>query len=174
MRPLITLIVARARNGVIGRDNTLPWKLSNDLRFFRLQTTGKAVIMGRKTYDSIGKPLPHRLNIVVTRSADWSAEGVVVAHSLEEALDQAYAAAERGDVDPHAVMIMGGAELYRQAKPLAARMIVTEVLAEPDGDAHLEAIDSQEWQEQSREHHLADEKNEYPHDFVIYERRLMA
>ncbi|MBK8970512.1 MAG: dihydrofolate reductase [Hahellaceae bacterium] len=174
MRPVITLIVARAQNGVIGRDNALPWKLSNDLRFFRLQTTGKAVIMGRKTYDSIGKPLPNRLNIVVTRSPQWNAEGVLVAHSLEDAIDLAFAAAEKGEVDTQALMIMGGAELYQQAMPLAGRLIVTEVLAAPTGDAFLSAVDAIEWQEVSREHHLADDKNEYPHDFVVYERRLMA
>ncbi len=192
MKPIIALIVARARNGVIGCNNRLPWHLPADLRHFRSQTVGQVVIMGRKTFESIGKPLPERVNIVVTRSPDWRQDGVTVAHSLDEALEQgvllcrgalagtdAGASADAGhgggtQAAPSRLLVMGGAELYRQALPLAGLVLLTEVWAEPQGDAWFEALSSQEWVEVSREHHEADEKNPHPHDFVTYERRLYA
>lgn len=186
MKPCIALIVARASNGVIGCKNQLPWRLSNDLQYFRRHTTGNVVIMGRVTYESIGKPLPNRINIVVTRSAAWQADGVVVVNSLEQAIETgtqhcfSLAAASELDQSPAAssglprLFVIGGAELYRQALPLANEVLLTEVLAEPEGDAWFEPLPEQEWREISREHHEADEKNDYPHDFVRYERRLYA
>ena len=191
MTPLITLIVARARNGVIGCQNRLPWHLPADLRHFRRQTLGQVVIMGRRTFESIGKPLPERINIVVTRSPEWCEEGVIVAHSLDEALErgvllcrgalvEAGTDAEQGaaesatQVTPSRLLVMGGADLYRQALPLAGQILLTEVWTEPQGDAWFEALSPMEWVEVSREHHEADEKNPHAHDFVTYERRLYA
>jgi dihydrofolate reductase len=186
MKPCIAIIVARASNGVIGCKNRLPWRLSNDLQYFRRHTTGNVVIMGRVTYESIGKPLPNRINVVVTRSADWQAEGVVVVHSLDQAIEAgtqhclSLAAASGPDQPTTAshglprLFIIGGAELYRQALPLANEVLLTEVWAVPEGDAWFEPLPEPEWQEVSREHHEADEKNDYPHDFVRYERRLYA
>lgn len=173
-KPLICLIVARALNGVIGYRNQLPWKLSNDLKFFKQRTLGRPIIMGRKTFESIGRPLPGRQNIVVTRSESWRADGVIVARSLGEALDKASDAIGTDATSTPEIMVIGGAEIYRQALPLANRLEVTEVQAEPEGDAFFPEPDLQEWEEISRETNLADEKNDYAHHFVTYQRRLYA
>jgi dihydrofolate reductase len=158
----IALIAAMAENRVIGRDNRLPWRLSADLRRFKSLTMGKPVIMGRKTYESIGKPLPGRSNIVVTRDPDYRAPGCRVVHSLEQALEAAAAHDE--------VMVIGGAELYRQTLERAERMYLTLVKTEVDGDALFPDIQPQQWRELERASHRADEKNEYDYDFVTLER----
>ena len=137
--PPLALIAARARNGVIGLDNRMPWHLPEDLAYFKRVTLGKPVVMGRKTFESIGRPLPGRLNIVVTRNPDWQAAGVQVAHSLDAALALAAAAA------PEEIMLIGGAELYRQALPQADVLYLTEIDAEFAGDAFFPEVDLARW-----------------------------
>ncbi|UCE77971.1 MAG: dihydrofolate reductase [Gammaproteobacteria bacterium] len=154
-----------AENRVIGRENRLPWRLSADLRRFKSLTMGKPVIMGRKTYESIGKPLPGRSNIVVTRDRDYRAQGCRVVHSLEQALEAAAGHDE--------VMVIGGAQLYRQTLDRAERMYLTLVKTELDGDALFPQIEMRHWRELERESHRADEKNEYDYDFVTLERVLV-
>jgi dihydrofolate reductase len=159
----ISLIAALARNRVIGRDNQLPWRLSADLRRFKALTMGKPIVMGRKTYESIGKPLPGRTNIIVSRDSSYSAEGCCVVHSIDDALLAA------GDSDE--VMIMGGANLYSQLLPRADRLYLTEVQADVSGDTWFPEFDEMQWQELERESHQADEKNEFDYDFVVLARR---
>ncbi len=164
----IALIWAMARNGVIGRDNKLPWYLPEDLKYFKRVTTGKPVIMGRKTYDSIGRPLPNRTNIVVTRDASLTLPGVKVVTSLDDALDLARAESVISDVEE--VIVMGGAEIYAQALPHADRLYVTLVHAEVEGDAVFPPIDLDEYQELAREDFKAEGPNPYDYSFVVYER----
>ncbi|MGC0151597.1 dihydrofolate reductase [Chromobacterium vaccinii] len=142
-KPMLTLVAAMAANRTIGVDNQLPWHLPEDLKHFKAATLGKPVIMGRKTWDSIGRPLPGRRNIVVTRQADWRADGAEVAHSLEQAMALA------GDVDE--VCLIGGAELYRQAIAIADRLCLTEIGRDYDGDAHFPVFAADEWREESRQ-----------------------
>ena len=145
----LNLIFARARNGVIGKDNTLPWHLPEDLAHFKQTTLGQPVVMGRKTWESLPpkfRPLPGRTNIVVTRQSDWRAEGAVVAHSIEEAM-------QHSPVDAQ-VWVIGGAEVYAQAMPLASRAVVTEIDADFEGDAFAPTFDSS-WQETARTTHVA-------------------
>lgn len=138
----LTLLAAVGRNGVIGRDNGLPWHLPEDLRHFKAVTMGHTLVMGRKTYDSIGRPLPGRRTIVVTRQPDWAADGVSVAGSLEQALSAA---------GPDEVFVVGGGEVYAQALPLADRLLLTEVDQSPEGDAWFPAFDRQLWREVARD-----------------------
>lgn len=164
----LALIVAAAENGVIGRNNALPWRLPEDLRYFKHVTMGKPIIMGRKTFESIGKPLPGRTNIVVTRNAAYQAEGVSVVLSLAEALELAR---QRAMLDgAREVVVIGGAEVYRAALPQADRLYYTEVHASVEGDAVLPAIDWSQWLEASREHHAAQAPDQYAYSFVRYER----
>ncbi|MCW3479791.1 dihydrofolate reductase [Neisseriaceae bacterium JH1-16] len=157
-KSIVTLVVAMAENHVIGINNTLPWHLPEDLKHFKAVTLGKPVVMGRKTWDSIGRPLPGRRNIVVTRNADWSADGAEVAHSLDEALALAGAVEE--------VCVIGGAELYRQAIDGAGRLLVTEVGLTVAGDAFFPVIDRSRWQEATREAHQREDGLSYA--FVEY------
>ncbi len=149
----LVLVVARADNGVIGADGGLPWRLSEDLKRFKRLTIGKPVVMGRKTFDSIGKPLPGRHNIVLTRDAGWAAPGVTVATNLAEAIAAA-------GLDPRAradaIMVIGGAQIYAEALPSATRIELTEVHAVPAGDTRLPAFDPARWRETFREDHAAD------------------
>lgn len=165
----VAAIVAVAANRVIGQDNKLPWHLPADLKYFRAVTMGKPVIMGRKTFDSIGRPLPGRDNIVISRNPDWRADGVTAAPSLEAAIAAARAAAAARDADE--IMIIGGAQIYALALPLADRLYVTEVALEPAGDSHFPALDPALWQETSRDPHAA-EGNSPAHSFLIYDRRV--
>jgi dihydrofolate reductase len=161
---MISLIWAMARNGVIGIDNRLPWKLPADMRWFREHTLGKPVVMGRKTFESFGsKPLPQRRNIVISRAAAVQDAGIEVVDSLAAALQRAQDAPE--------TMIIGGASIYAQALPLADRLYITEVDAEPAGDAHFPAFAWEEWRELTRRAHAADDKNPYACTFRILERR---
>ena len=149
----VILIAAVGSNGVIGRDNDLPWRIREDLRHFKQLTLGHTLVMGRKTYDSIGRPLPGRRTVVVTRQPDWSADGVEVVHTLEEALKY------EGDL-----YVAGGGEIYRQALPHADRLELTEVDQSPEGDVTFPVFDRSDWQVTARN----------PHDgftFVSYERR---
>lgn len=150
---ILTLIVARADNGVIGRDGGLPWHIPADLRHFKRLTVGKPVVMGRRTFESIGKPLTGRHNIVMTRSRDWTAEGVTVVPNLAEAV--AAAGFQQG-ARPDEIMIIGGVTVFAEALPSARRVYLTEVHAAPDGDTVLPAFDPAVWREKSREDHPAD------------------
>lgn len=166
----VAIYVAIAENGVIGRDGGLPWRLSTDLKRFRADTMGKPIIMGRKTYEGIGRPLPGRLNIVVTRDKTWRAEGVEVAHSLEAAVQLATVRAGRmADVDE--VCVIGGGEIYAQAMLLADRLHVTHVLAAVDGDAYFPPIDPDSWHIVSSHDVPAGEKDSHPTRYSVYERR---
>lgn len=139
----ICLIVAIAENGVIGRDGKMPWHLPAELKYFRERTIGKPVIMGRKTFQSIGKPLPGRDNIVITRDATFSAAGVVSVGSIEAAVAEAQAAAAASGATE--IMVIGGADIYRQSLPLADRVYLTLIAALPEGDATFPALDEREW-----------------------------
>lgn len=165
--PVISLVVALARNGVIGREGGLPWRLPGDLRRFKALTLGKPVIMGRKTFQSIGRPLPGRENIVVTRQAGWRSEGVRVAMSLMEAIDEAMRVADGVNADE--ICIIGGAEIYTEALPLARRIHLTEVEADVEGDTRL-ALDRTGWREIERIRPPADEQASHPYCFVTLER----
>lgn len=145
--PQVILIAAMAENNVIGRDNTLPWHLPADLKHFKQRTTGHAIIMGRKTFDSIKKPLPNRTNIVITRQSDWSFPGVITAHSIEEAI------AAAGDETE--VYIVGGSEIYKQALTLADQLSLTFIHESYEGDAYFPEIDFSQWEEVTREEHPA-------------------
>lgn len=164
----IAMIWAMAENRVIGRDNKLPWYLPNDLKYFKQVTSGKPVIMGRKTYDSIGRPLPNRTNIIITRDTGFTAEGCQVVHSLDDALAvaQAQGVVNGGDE----VIVMGGAQIYAEALPRVDRLYVTLVHAEVAGDAVFPAIDFAGWQQQSREDFAAEGPNPYDYSFIIYDR----
>ena len=142
-QPMICLIVAAAENGVIGRAGKMPWHLQSELKYFRARTLGKPVIMGRKTFQSIGKPLPGRDNIVVTRDTNFAAAGITVAASLAAALDAARTAAAASGATE--IMIIGGVEIYAQALPLTQRIYLTRIAARPDGDAIFPALDPAQW-----------------------------
>jgi dihydrofolate reductase len=162
-KPILSLIAAVARNGVIGLDNRLPWHLPADLKHFKALTLGHAVIMGRKTWESLPanfRPLPGRRNIVVTRDGSYQAAGATVATSLPAAI----AAAENSEA-----FVIGGAELYAAALPLADRLQLTEIDADFEGDTHFPAFDSREWRETAREAHL--DESSFDYAFVTYERR---
>jgi dihydrofolate reductase len=165
----MSLIAALATNNVIGRNNQVPWCLRTDLRRFKTLTMGHRLIMGRKTYDSVGRPLPGRTNVVITRRADWAAEGVTVAHSLEEAL---HLAANAGESE---AFIAGGAEIYELAIHRADRMYLTRVHAEVEGDTWFPEFDDvTEWKLVDAEHCDADEKNDHPFSFLTYDRAAPA
>ena len=159
----ITLIVARARNGVIGRDGKLPWRLPEDLAFFKRTTTGHPIVMGRRTWESIGRPLPGRRSIVVTRQASFAAAGAEVAANLDEALRLCAGSEE--------VFVIGGAQLYAEALPRAGRLIVTEIDADFEGDTHWPAPDPAQWREAAREHLPPTAERHFALDFVTYLRR---
>lgn len=157
-----TIVVAISRNGVIGIDGGLPWRLSADLQHFKAVTMDNPIVMGRKTHESIGRPLPGRLNIVVTHQTNYATPGCEVANSLGAAL------AIAGDVDE--VMIVGGASLYAEALAQADRIYLTEVHVDVEGDIGFPVIDPSVWQETSREFYVADERNQYDYSFVILDR----
>ena len=158
--PILSVIAAMAKNRVIGIDNTLPWHLPEDLRHFKALTMGHHIVMGRKTYESIGKPLPGRVTVIVTRDADYRAAGCVTAHSLDAAI-----AACGDDTE---IFFVGGAELYAQALPRAQRLYLTEIQADYAGDAHFPAFDMADWREDARQCHVSAEGLGY--HFVTYRR----
>jgi dihydrofolate reductase len=168
----ILIVAAIAENGVIGRGNALPWRLKSDMQHFRALTMGKPVIVGRKTYLSIGKPLPGRTTIVVSRDAKFAAPGLVVAPSLDAAL-----AAARGDAlrrNAEAIVIAGGADLYAQAMPAATRLVITHVHKRVDGDARFPPIDRGVWREIACDEHAAASGDEAAFAFVTYARATAA
>lgn len=164
----IALIVAMSRNRVIGRNNALPWYLPEDLRFFKRVTHGKPIIMGRRTHESIGRPLPGRQNLVVTRNPEWRSEGIVAVGSLEEALSRAEAQAVSDGVEER--VVIGGSRIYAEALPLASRLYMTEVHAEIEGDTFFPEINWDLWHESTREDFPASENNPFPYSLVTYER----
>ena len=161
---LISIIVAASTNNVIGAEGELPWRLSDDLKRFKRLTMGKPIVMGRLTWESIGRPLPGRRNIVITRQADYSAAGAEVVSSPAEALAAARDAAE--------IMIIGGSQIYGLFLPRADRLHVTRVHADIDGDVWFPAIDEDTWELTGSDAHAADERNEYAFDFRTYERKV--
>jgi len=160
--PVVTLIVAVAENDVIGRDNALPWHLPEDLRRFKRLTMGKPIVMGRKTYESIGKPLPGRLNVVLTRDANYQRDGVTVVHDVDAALAAAAGAAE--------VMVIGGAELFRLLLPRSMRIHLTRVHGNIDGDIRWQPLDAR-WHRTAAEEHPADDRHAYAMTFELWEKR---
>ena len=158
----VTIVAAVGANRAIGRDNDMPWHLPEDLAHFKRTTLGHTLVMGRKTYDSIGRPLPGRTTIVVTRQHSWSAPNVLVAHSLSRALEMAH-----GDQ----VFIAGGGEIYAQALPLADRLHVTHVLTAVDGKAHFSPMDPNSWRMVSSQEIPAGEKDSHATRYSVYERR---
>lgn len=159
----VSVIVAVSRNQVIGKDNQLIWKLSADLKRFKALTTGHTIIMGRKTFDSIGKPLPNRKSIVITRQKDYQIEGCEVVHSLDEALEKA--------ADQEEVFIIGGGSIYQEALPKANKIYCTKVHKNFEGDTFFPIIDLKEWESEKRKDCFPDEKNEYPYSFIDYKRK---
>jgi dihydrofolate reductase len=160
--PRVTLVVAVADNGVIGRDNALPWHLPEDLKRFKRITLGKPIVMGRKTFESIGRPLPGRLNIVLTRDVHYRREGVAVVHDVEGALSAA------GGVEE--VMVIGGSDLFRLFLPRATRVHITRVHGDVAGDIYWPALNAEEWRVVEREEFAADERHAYPMTFESWER----
>lgn len=165
---IVSLIAAMDKRRGIGLGNQLPWRLSADLKRFRELTMGHHIIVGRKTFESIGKPLPGRQMIIVTRNSSFRADACLVCHSLDEALALARS---RGESE---VFICGGAEIYRQTLALADRLYLSFVDAEVEADTFFPEIDNQEWSEQERVFHPADEKNQFPFTFKMLARNLLA
>lgn len=159
----IALIAALSKNRVIGKQNELPWHLPADLRHFKSLTTGKSIIMGRSTFQSIGKALPNRQNIILTRDENFIADGCTIVHSMGQALEQAEHQQE--------LMIVGGTTIYQQFLPIAQMMYLTLIDEEFDGDAYFPEWVKDEWNETAREDHNADEKNALNYSFVTLERK---
>jgi dihydrofolate reductase len=164
MEMIISAIVATAKNNVIGKDNQIPWYLPADLKYFKKTTLNHHVIMGRKSFQSIGRPLPKRTNIVITRNAFFTATGVQVVHSIDEALHKALLQGEQE------AFIIGGAEIYRQSMPYWDRVYLTRVDLEVEGDTYFPELDPEEWTCVSSEPQEPDEKNKFPYTFEVYER----
>ncbi len=160
---MISIIVAASTNNVIGVQGDLPWSLSDDLRHFKAVTMGKPIVMGRKTWDSIGRPLPGRQNVVISRQPGFVAEGCDVVASVEEAI------AAASDADE--IMVIGGSQIYELALPLAKRIYLTRVHTDVDGDAFFPVLDEARWQLVSDDGHAADERNEHDFSFRTYDRR---
>lgn len=168
---MLTIIVAVADNNVIGSANQLPWRLPDDLKRFKALSLGKPVVMGRKTFDSIGKPLPGRLNIVVSRQPGLQIPGCTVVTSLEQAIATAQPAADDAAKSPAGeIVIVGGADIYRQALPQVAMIHLTRVHASVPGDVHFPELARNEWREVATEYHPADERHAYAFTFSTLQR----
>jgi len=165
----LALVWAMARNRVIGRNNALPWHLPEDLKFFKRVTMGKPIIMGRKTWESIGRPLPGRCNIVISRNQDFKADGIAAVSSLQQAISLAGQISLRDGVDE--VCVIGGAEIYHQALPLADRLYLTQVHADVEGDTFFPEFDLSQWQEVEREDFSASSANPCDYSFLVLEKR---
>jgi dihydrofolate reductase len=157
---MISFVVAMDENRAIGKDNDLPWYLPNDLKHFKKTTMGKPIVMGRKTYESIGKPLPGRENIVVTRDQSYEAEGTTIVHSVDEVLQ----------INAEEICVIGGSEIFKQFLPVADRLYITEIHHTFEADTYFPELNDNEWNEVSRTVGIVDEKNKYPHEFVVYEK----
>ncbi len=162
---VLSLLLAASENNVIGKDNKLPWHLPNDLKYFKNLTWGLPILMGRKTFDSIGKPLPGRKSIVITRDRNWQHEGVIVVHSIEEAMKKAE---ESGAKE---IFVIGGAEIFNTSLPMANRIYLTRIHHKVDGDVFFPEIAEKEWDLTSSRYCEADEKNPYNHTYQVWERK---
>lgn len=164
-KAILSAIVAMAENQVIGNDNQLPWQLPADLKHFKTLTSGHPILMGRKTYASIGRPLPNRTNIILTRDPHFSAQDCIVVTQAETALSLA------AEIDQEEIFVIGGADIYRQLLPKIQRLYLTLVHHSFPGDAHFPELNADEWKEVSRVRHAADDKNPYDYSFVLMERK---
>ncbi len=162
---ILSLLVAADENNVIGKDNQLPWHLPNDLKYFKNQTWGMPILMGRKTFESIGKPLPGRKSIVITRNKEWKHEGVSVVHSTEEAISKAR------EFGVKEIFVIGGAEIFNTSFEKAERIYLTRIHHSFEGDAFFPAVDSAKWNLVQNRFCHADEKNIYSHTFQVWERK---
>lgn len=158
---MISVIVAMSKNRVIGKDNQLPWHLPADLKFFKETTMGHAILMGRKTHEAIGRPLPGRENVILTRQKDYHPEGCTVIHSVEEALER---------YQDQSIFVIGGAEIIKQFLPVVDRLYLTLIDQEFEGDVFLPEFREEEWEEVSRVQGITDEKNPYSYYFLVYDR----
>lgn len=166
---IISLIAAHSKNRVIGKNNDLPWRLPDDMKYFMQTTKGHVVVLGRKNYQSLPekfRPLPNRTNIVITRSKDFEAPGCTIVHSLEDAIALGKKSGEQE------LFVIGGAEIYAMALPIANRLYLTEIDAILDGDTFFPAWDKSRWVETLRQHHARDERHQYAFDFVVYTKKL--
>lgn len=161
--PTLSAIVAMASNRVIGNRNKLPWHLPADLKHFKAITTGHTIVMGRKTYESIGRPLPNRTNIILTRDANYHVAGCEISTDIEKTLQAHHAEPE--------VFIIGGAEIYKQLLPRITRIYLTLVHHDVVGDAYFPELNKQEWQETAREDHAADAENKYEYSFITLQKK---
>jgi dihydrofolate reductase len=162
---ILSFIVAAGKNNVIGKDNQLPWHLPSDMKYFKNQTWGMTVIMGRKSLESLGKPLAGRKNIVITRNKDWHPEGAQVAHSIDEAIELAKQTGARE------IFIIGGAQVFKTSMPLVHRIYLTRIHHSFEGDAFFPELPSSEWTLVKSHYRAADEKNQYSHTFEVWERK---
>lgn len=165
---IISLLLAASENNVIGKNNQLPWHLPNDLKYFKNLTWGLPILMGRKTFDSIGKPLPGRKSIVITRNGGWRHDGVEVVHSIGEAVSQAEALGAKE------IFVIGGAEIFNASLPDASRIYMTRIHQVFEGDVFFPEIDEMQWQRTSSRYCAADEKNPCDHTYEIWERKPAA
>lgn len=163
---ILSLLVAASENNVIGKDNQLPWHLPNDLKYFKNQTWGMPILMGRKTFESIGKALPGRKSIVITRNREWRQENVEAVHSVEEAIGKAAAYGSKE------IFVIGGAEIFQTAFDRADRIYLTRVHHEFAGDAFFPEVSTQAWNLVQNRYCTADDKNPYSHTFQVWERRV--
>lgn len=161
---IISLVVAAATNNAIGKDGKLPWHLPNDMKHFKNVTWGMPVVMGRKTFESLGKPLPGRKNIIISRQSGWDVEGTVGVQKIDDALFVAK------NTDAKEVMVIGGGEIYKSLFDKASRIYLTRVEAEPEADTFFPSINPKEWHLLSQKNHEADEKNAYNYSFQVWER----
>jgi dihydrofolate reductase len=164
LEAMICIIVAAGENNVIGKNNKLPWRMPADTKYFKSTTKGHVVVMGRKTFESLGKPLSDRLNIVITRQKNFNGEGIVVAESLEEALKKG------GQYPGKDIFIIGGGEIYRQSLALTDRVYLTRIHHTFEGDTFFPELPKEKWKVIFREEHQPDEKNPHPYSFITYER----
>lgn len=162
---IVSLLLAASENNVIGKNNQLPWHLPDDLKYFKNMTWGLPILMGRKTFDSIGKPLPGRKSIVITRDNNWHQDGVERVHSLVEAIQKGT------DLGAKEIFVIGGAEIFNSALPIANRIYLTRIHHDFDGDVFFPEIDTQEWECVASRFCAADEKNAFDHTYQVWERK---
>ena len=161
---ILSLVVATDENNVIGKDNKLPWHLPNDLRYFKNLTWGMPILMGRKTFESIGKPLPGRKSIVITRDQDWNYEGVEVVHNIDDAIDKAK------EYDVKEIFVIGGAEIFNTSFSSATRIYLTRIHHNFEGDVYFPELNNEDWNLIQNKPCMADDKNAYAHSFQVWEK----
>ncbi len=161
---IVSIIVAVAQNDVIGKENQLPWHLPADMKYFRKTTSGHCIIMGRKTFEALGKPLPNRTNIIITRQEDFAVDGCIVVNQLQHAIDYAR---DNGESE---CFIIGGGDIFIQALIWTDRIYLTRIHQSFEGDTFFQSLVSTDWKEISSHKHAPDEKNKYPYTFLVYER----